>query len=420
MPPANPISTVRRPAPERAPGASEGNTSARAFFPIVARHFLEPRRKSAFVARWRGTPCNPEGNTGAGLRRWLLALLALLLAVPAAAHPVPFSYLDLEIHDDAVTGRVRAHLVDLAPVLGIADPQELLDGHVQAAAEEGIQRYLASRIAFENGGFARAEWGPIQVVDDNEALQLEFRIAGAPEGALTIDTPLFPADPNHQTFINIYEDDTLRQQLILSAETEPQVYYRGTTAGAFAVMGTFIPSGVHHIMIGPDHILFLIGLLLLGGSLRRLVTIVTMFTVGHSITLSLAALDIVTPPGWLIEPAIALSIVVVGADNLLQRKEKGRDLRAFVALFFGLIHGFGFASVLKEFGLPQEALGWSLFSFNVGVELGQLAIVLVVASALALIRRRWPRTDKAIVVGGSAVVIAAGAYWFVERVFWGA
>ena len=372
------------------------------------------------MARWRGTPCNPEGNTGAGLRRWLLALLALLLAVPAAAHPVPFSYLDLEIHDDAVTGRVRAHLVDLAPVLGIADPQELLDGHVQAAAEEGIQRYLASRIAFENGGFARAEWGPIQVVDDNEALQLEFRIAGAPEGALTIDTNLFPADPNHQTFINIYEDDTLRQQLILSAETEPQVYYRGTTAGAFAVMGTFIPSGVHHIMIGPDHILFLIGLLLLGGSLRRLVTIVTMFTVGHSITLSLAALDIVTPPGWLIEPAIALSIVVVGADNLLQRKEKGRDLRAFVALFFGLIHGFGFASVLKEFGLPQEALGWSLFSFNVGVELGQLAIVLVVASALALIRRRWPRTDKAIVVGGSAVVIAAGAYWFVERVFWGA
>jgi hypothetical protein len=173
-------------------------------------------------------------------------------------------------------------------------------------------------------------------------------------------------------------------------------------------------------MIGPDHILFLVGLLLLGGGWRRLVGIVTMFTLGHSITLSLAALDIVTPPAWLIEPAIALSIVVVGADNLLQRKEKGRDLRAFVALFFGLVHGFGFAAVLKEFGLPQEALGWSLFSFNVGVELGQLAIVVVVASALALIRRRWPKADGAIVTGGSAVVIAAGAYWFAERVFLGA
>ena len=86
---------------------------------------------------------------------------------------------------------------------------------------------------------------------------------------------------------------------------------------------------------------------------------------------------------------------------------------------FGLIHGFGFANVLREFGLPQEALGWSLFSFNVGVELGQLAIVLVVASALALIRRRWPAADKWVVLGGSTVVIAAGGYWFVERVFFG-
>ena len=97
----------------------------------------------------------------------------------------------------------------------------------------------------------------------------------------------------------------------------------------------------------------------------------------------------------------------------------GRDLRAWVAGAFGLIHGFGFANVLREFGLPQEALGWSLFSFNVGVELGQLAIVLVVAGSLTLVRRRWPKTDKWIVLGGSAVVIAAGAYWFVERVFFG-
>jgi hydrogenase/urease accessory protein HupE len=186
------------------------------------------------------------------------------------------------------------------------------------------------------------------------------------------------------------------------------------------VMGVFIPSGIEHILIGPDHVLFLVGLLLLGGGWRKLVTIVTAFTVGHSITLSLAALNIVNPPGWLVEPAIALSIVVVGADNLLQQREKCRDLRAIVAGAFGLIHGFGFASVLREFGLPQEALGWSLFSFNVGVELGQLAIVLVVASALALVRRRWPATDKWVVIGGSAVVIAAGAYWFVERVFWGA
>jgi hypothetical protein len=91
-----------------------------------------------------------------------------------------------------------------------------------------------------------------------------------------------------------------------------------------------------------------------------------------------------------------------------------------VAGAFGLVHGFGFANVLREFGLPQEALGWSLFSFNVGVELGQLVIVLVVGLALALMRRRLPAAaEKWVVTGGSSVVIAAGSYWFVERVFFG-
>lgn len=364
-----------------------------------------------------------RGESIAGMGSFLLRccaiFAALFLAAPGSAHPVPFSYLDVEVQDGAVEGRIRAHLTDLAAVLQLADPEALLDPQVRAAHRPAIERYLASRIALGDGGFARAEWGPFAVVDDNEALELEFRIPGSPEGALSIDTNLFPADPNHQTFINVYEGGELRQQFILSSTTDPVTYYRGTTAGALAVMGTFVPSGVHHILIGPDHILFLTGLLLLGGGWRKLIMIVTAFTVGHSVTLSLAALDILNPPGWLIEPAIALSIVVVGVDNLFQRKEKGRDLRVWVALAFGLIHGFGFANVLREFGLPQEALGWSLFSFNVGVELGQLAIVLVVASALALVRRRWPGADKGIVIGGSAVVIAAGAWWFVERVFFG-
>src|SRR4030095_7674819 len=108
--------------------------------------------------------------------------------------------------------------------------------------------------------------------------------------------------------------------------------------------------------------------------------------IGHSITLSLAALNVVTPPANIIEPAIALSIVFVGADNLV--RGDGRDLRAWVAAVFGLVHGFGFANVLREFGLPTEALGWSLFSFNLGVEIGQLGIVVAVASLLTFIRRR--------------------------------
>jgi hypothetical protein len=155
--------------------------------------------------------------------------------------------------------------------------------------------------------------------------------------------------------------------------------------------------------------------LLLGGGWKALVKIVTAFTIGHSITLSLAALDMVTPPPTVIEPAIALSIVFVGADNLV--RGGGRDVRALIALTFGLVHGFGFANVLREFGLPREALGWSLFSFNVGVEIGQLFIVLVVATALALVRRRSEMAGMRLASAGSLIVVAAGTYWFVQRVF---
>jgi hypothetical protein len=102
-------------------------------------------------------------------------------------------------------------------------------------------------------------------------------------------------------------------QAILDASRQTVEYYAGTTQGRLAVVRTFVLSGVEHIMIGPDHILFLIGLLLLGGSLARLALIVTAFTIGHSITLSLAALDILSPPSYVIEPLIALTIVVVGA-----------------------------------------------------------------------------------------------------------
>ena len=177
----------------------------------------------------------------------------------------------------------------------------------------------------------------------------------------------------------------------------------------------FIPAGVHHILIGPDHLLFLVGLLLLGGSIRQLLIVVTAFTLAHSITLSLAALNIVSPPARIIEPAIALSIVYVGADNLLARG--GRDVRAWIAFAFGFIHGFGFANVLREMDLPARALGWSLFSFNLGVEFGQLLVVVAVAAALTAVRSRSEMAGRQVAFAGSIVVIAAGAFWFIQRVF---
>ena len=351
------------------------------------------------------------------LRTVVVAAIVLLCASQAAAHPAPFSYLDIAFRGGNIEGSLTVHVIDIAHELNVTPPESVLDQEFLTRERQRILDLLTPRISLSADRPLKIQWGAIVPMKEELALRLMYRIPNEHPGSLAIDTNLFPYDPIHQTFINIYEntDPSPRQQVIFNATTEPHTYYLGTTQGAIAVMKTFIPSGTHHILIGPDHILFLIGLLLLGGSWMALVRIVTAFTIGHSITLSLAALNIFTPPPSIIEPAIALSIVFVGADNLV--RGDGRDLRAWVALTFGLVHGFGFANVLREFGLPREALGWSLFSFNLGVEIGQLAVVLAVASVLTAIRRRSELIGARVAVAGSVVVIAAGTYWFVQRVF---
>ena len=349
------------------------------------------------------------------MRPRLLAAAALLVVIGGglSAHPAPFSYLDIVFRDGGIRGTLVIHVIDAAHELGM-EPAGLMNSEVVLQRSQQLGEILRPRILLRSSHRLEPEWLSTELLAEDQAIKLTYQIVDEQPGAIVVDANLFPYDPNHQTFINIYEGAELRQQLIYNARSEEHTYYLGTADGAIEVMKTFIPSGIHHIMIGPDHILFLVGLLLLGGTWMALLKIVTAFTVGHSVTLSLAALNVVTPPATVIEPAIALSIVFVGADNLV--RGTGRDLRMWVALVFGLVHGFGFANVLREFGLPREALGWSLFSFNVGVEIGQLAIVLLVMAALTAIQRRSATVRQRVAFAGSIVVIAAGTYWFVQRV----
>ena len=355
----------------------------------------------------------------------LAAMMACFGAVSATAHPAPFSYLDLHLDDSGLTGTLVVHDLDAAHDLGVANADSLLDPAEAARRRDALVAILGPRLALTlDGRPAAITWGGIDVVADRQSLRLAFTVSNLRPGHVAIHAYVFPYDPIHQTFINIYEDTALKLQVILDAAHQNAEYYSGSTQGRWAVVKTFVISGIKHILIGPDHILFLIGLLLLGGALPRLALIVTSFTIGHSITLSLAALDIVSPPSRIIEPLIALTIVVVGADNLLVLRARQKaaagpetDIRAWLAVAFGLIHGFGFAYVLKEFGLPTAALGWSLFAFNLGVEIGQLMLVLVAAGTLAMIRRKSESASRQIAIAGSIAVIAAGTYWFVQRVF---
>ena len=357
---------------------------------------------------------------------WALIPLVLALPHPVVAHPAPFSYLDLRLSDAGAEGSLVVHDFDVAHDLGIDPPEALGDAAVAAKYRDQLTSLIDSRLAILlDDDRQQLAWTGIETLPERQSIRLTFRTSTTRTGSARVTAVLFPYDPMHQTFVNIYEDGALRHQAILDFARTSIDYYAGSWQGIGAVLAVFVPAGIEHILIGPDHVLFLIGLLLHGGSLWRLAAIVTAFTIGHSITLSLAALDVVSLPSSIIEPAIALSIIFVGADNLLVLQSDSpatkppRDIRPLVAAVFGLVHGFGFASVLKEFGLPLTALGWSLLSFNLGVEIGQLAIVLFVAWALAAVRRRSDALGRKLVGAGSLVVIAAGGYWFIERVFFG-
>ena len=354
----------------------------------------------------------------AGLLGSVVGMLAVLgVATPSAAHPAPFSFVDVHIHPTSVDIEVVVHAFDVAYELGI-EPDRVFDPAALGPQAGRLAALLRDRLVITADGRTLIfdTWSSEEPLPERQSVRLRTRgDLVRPPGVIEVSASLFPYDEAHQTFLNFYDDGALTSQAILGADRTRYEYFVGTRQGTFAVIQKFVPAGVHHILIGPDHLLFLVGLLLLGGTVRRLLLVITGFTVAHSVTLALAVLNVVTPPGRLVEPIIALSIVYVGVDNLMVRG--GRDVRVWIAVVFGLIHGFGFASVLREMGLPSGALGWSLFSFNLGVEIGQVAVAVVVATALMVLRARSDVAGRRLAFVGSIVVMAAGAFWFVERVF---
>lgn len=182
----------------------------------------------------------------------------------------------------------------------------------------------------------------------------------------------------------------------------------------FEMVTTYITIGFEHIVPkGLDHILFILGLFLLSTHWRPLLWQVTMFTVAHTITLGLAMNNVVELPANIVEPLIALSIAYVGIENVLSRRL--HNSRLILVFIFGLLHGLGFAGVLTDFGMPDDDFAVALISFNIGVELGQLAVI---SMAFILLRFWFKDQDlyrKIIVIPGSVAISIIGIYWFLER-----
>ena len=342
----------------------------------------------------------------------------LFLAVSASAHDLPLSYVDLRISEGRIDATVESTAKNFARELQGVDEAKLLDPTEVEQLRDRLRASVVSGLTISsNGETLQPALSKIEPLPAQRNLRLRLQFLGDNLGrTLHLHCRLFHSDPRHRTFLNIYDGASLKYQGIFDREVAQIDYIPGGRQSTVTVVRQFLLEGIRHIFIGPDHILFIVGLLLLGGSLAQLLKIVTAFTIAHSITLVLATLNILSPPARVIEPTIALSIIFVGAHALVSGRG-ARDWRLLFAFGFGFIHGFGFANVLREMDLPRAALGWSLFSFNVGVEIGQACIVLAVAPLLAFLYRRNAALAGRIVTAAAFGVVFAGAYWFAERLF---
>jgi hypothetical protein len=348
----------------------------------------------------------------------VFALAALAHGTPAAAHPAPFTFLDVRLDKGAIELSLVAHVFDVAHDLQVAQPDSLLTEPARSNSGAEFTALLASRVRLDADGQALriGAWSVVEAIPERQSIRLVARAAlRAVPGILRIDARLFPYDPAHQTFVNFHEQGQLTAQTILDVGRTEFAYYAGTVRGTWAVARSLVPGGVKHVLVGFEHVVMIIGLLLAGTTRRQLLTIASAFTIGHALTLTLAALNLITPPARLVDPAIALCIVYIGVDNLMV--QGGRDIRAWISLAFGAIHGVGFAAVLRGMELPRPALTWSLLSFHIGIQAGQLIAALLVGVLLTLLRARSDALGRRLAFAGSVAVIIVGTFQFVQRVF---
>jgi len=365
------------------------------------------------------------------MNRWLFLLLGCLLwTAPAYAHKPSDSYLNLKVIDNQIQGQWDIALRDLDYALGLDrnDDGALTWGEVNSQRSQ-VEAYALTRLNLKT-----CTLKPTDYLVDNHSdgayavLKFAATCAQAPQTLDLTYRLFFDLDPQHRGLLQLTTAGQTRSA-IFSPEQAQQQFMLVATPDLVGQGLTFIREGIWHIWSGFDHILFLLTLLLpavlirqgkqwvsvanLRAAFTNVLKIVTAFTVAHSLTLALATLGIVQLPSRFVESAIALSVLIAALNNIYPVVQS--RLWA-VAFGFGLIHGFGFASVLKDLGLEKGSLLVSLLSFNVGVELGQLVIVIAFLP-VAFLARTAKAYPKLGLVGGSAIIAGVATLWLVERVF---
>ena len=367
------------------------------------------------------------------MKRLLLLLAVVLFPAHALAHKASDAYLTIERSGATLAGRLDVALRDLDNAIGLDDngDGDITWGEVRLRAD-AVAAYVLPRLAVSSGGTQCAlAASDLRIDTHTDGAYAVLTLAGACPGrapTLSLDYRLFEGiDPQHRGLLN-FVDEGRSHSVVFTADA-PRRVVGGDNARPLAQFATYVHEGVFHIWTGFDHVLFLLSLLLPAVLVRRdgrwaaadslrvatqdVVKVVTAFTLAHSITLTLAACSIVELPSRWVESAIALSVVLAALNNLYPIVASGRWIAAFG---FGLLHGFGFAGALHDLGLPAGSLALSLAGFNLGVEAGQLAVVLVFLPLAFLSRSTWAYR-RLVFGGGSLVTAAIASVWLVERAF---
>ncbi len=414
-------------------------------------------------------PSREHQGSGSACRTWLSGIClffgVLFFAEGLLAHTRSTSYSTWELRDDRVRVLFRIPQLELTRLpWGVVSPPTLV---------EPLGNYLVGALRFEVDGVAcPLVAGPRALASPPERALIEWELqCPSTDGARSITTDVLrEVAPSHLHFARLRGADGMTERVLTAAERSWDLA-NPDSSGASGAIGSSLTSylvvGVEHIATGYDHLVFLLGLLLLARRIRDVITIATGFTVAHSLTLGLAAMGRVQPDGAAIESLIGLSIALVAAENawLLSGKRRivplvvtgvlgvmaafalagwGRippvallglalfsacyfallhhlgaplRLRTGIAFCFGLIHGFGFAGVLMEMALPQERMVLALLGFNLGVELGQVVIICAVWPLLALLLRWREAAHRSFVEWGTAVVCGLGVFWMVTRAY---
>jgi hydrogenase/urease accessory protein HupE len=345
------------------------------------------------------------------LRCCCLVVLPIFFVVRGSAHDPALSAVKVMLTGNEMAISVTVHQLAL----------EKAAGHRLDPVDTDIA--IRSRI-FVYAGSERVEakMASLDVDTKGGAVTWSTRLPwnGQP---VSVRQAIFPDDPAAKSLVTIYKDgraifdtvyDSRTVQLAPTGMQSPEAWY--------IRLLRFTGTGIHHIFIGIDHVCFVIGLVLLGGSVRGLLRVVTSFTIAHSITLALAALGVVNISARIVEPLIAISITGIAIDNVFQLRRPDTKLdtawkhRVVVTFAFGLLHGFGFAGALGTLDVRGAQLATGLWGFNLGVELGQLVIVLCCAPLIGIIVKKYPIQGRILRISGSIAIGLAGFFWFVQRI----